>query len=185
MNRLMLACRAMKLYASHVTPIAQEIVRSLTAAKDGGDPSIEAENPREVILDIEAVLKNYLAVEKDVIEKSKELLERTGRGMENFKRVSEQIAESKGIRVGDEMLDHLLDELVASFHRSPHVDEIYDEDVALRRKMAPIFKKHLGADASLDQEVRAQLRHVQEGTQLWEIEYSRVLEQMKRKRGMA
>lgn len=182
MNPSMLACRAMKLYASHVSPIAQEIVRTLTATADQG---IEAENPREVILDVEAVLKNYLAVEKEVNEKTKELLERTGRGMDQYKRVSEQIAESKGIKLGDEMLDHLLDEIVASFHRSPHVDEIYDEDVALRRKMAPIFKKHFGADSALDQEVRAQLRHVQEGTPVWDIEYARALEQVKRKRGLS
>lgn len=172
----------MKLYASHVASIAQEIVRALTSTPDHG---IDAENPREVNLDVEAVLKNYLTVEKDVNDKAKELLERTGRSMDQFQRVREQIAESKGIRVGDEMLDHLLDEIVQSFHRSPHVDEIYDEDVELRRKMAPIFKKHLGADSALDQEVRAQIRHVQEGTPVWEIEYARVLEQTKRKRGMA
>ncbi|MFO0671763.1 MAG: DUF507 family protein [Polyangiaceae bacterium] len=172
----------MKLYASHVTPIAQEIVRALTASADNG---IEAENPREVILDVEAVLKNYLAVEKEVVDKTKELLERTGRGMDQFKRVSEQIAESKGIKVGDEMLDHLLDELLASFHRSPHVDEIYDEDIVLRRKMIPIFKKHLGADSNLDQEVRAQLRHLQEGTPAWEIEYAKAMDAAKRKRGLS
>jgi hypothetical protein len=178
----MVTCRAMKLYASHVSPIAQEIVRHLTSSSDHG---IEAENPREVILDVEAVLKNFLAVEKEVNDKTKELLERTGRGMDQFQRVREQIAESKGIRVGDEMLDHLLDEIVGSFHRSPHVDEIYDEDVELRRKMAPIFKKHLVVDTALEAEVRAQLKHVQEGTQLWDVEYARVLEATKRKRGLA
>ncbi|MBK6690730.1 MAG: DUF507 family protein [Myxococcales bacterium] len=172
----------MKLYGSHVTPIAQEIVRLLTSTTDHG---IEAESPREVILDIEAVLKNYLAVEKDVNDKAKELLDRTGRSMDQYQKVREQIAESKGIRVGDEMLDHLLDEIVSSFHRSPHVDEIYDEDVELRRKMAPIFKKHFGAEDSLESEIRAQLKHVQEGTPLWEIEHARVAEQIRRKRGLA
>lgn len=175
----------MKLYASHVTPLSQELVRALTAAPAGGNSAIEAENPREVILDIEAVLKNYLVIEKEVVESTNELLQRTGRGSDQFRKVSEQIAEKKGIRIGDEMLDHLLDEIVASFHRSPHVDEIFDEDVALRRKMAPIFKKHLGADSALDQEVRAQLRHVQEGTNVWDIEYARALDQIKRKRGLA
>ena len=172
----------MKLYTSHVSPIAQEIVRALTSSSDHG---IEAENPREVILDIEAVLKNFLSVEKEVNDRTKELLERTGRGMDQFQKVREQIAESKGIRVGDEMLDYLLDEIVSSFHRSPHVDEIYDEDVELRRKMVPVFKKHLGADSSLDTEARAQLKHLQEGTPAWEIEYARAIEQIKRRRGLS
>ena len=172
----------MKLYGSHVTPIAQEIVRLLTSTTDHG---IEAESPREVILDIEAVLKNYLAVEKDVNDKAKELLDRTGRSMDQYQKVREQIAESKGIRVGDEMLDHLLDEIVSSFHRSPHVDEIYDEDVELRRKMAPIFKRFMAADAALEAEVRGQIKHVQEGTRTWDLEYARVMEATKRKRGLS
>ena len=33
-------------------------------------------------------------------------------------------------------------------------------------------------------EVRAQLRHVREGTRDWEIEYAKVLEQVKRRKGL-
>jgi hypothetical protein len=50
--------------------------------------------------------------------------------------------------------------------------------------MAPVFKKHMAVDATLDAEVRAQLRHAREGTREWEIEYARVLEQVKRKKGL-
>ena len=67
---------------------------------------------------------------------------------------------------------------------SAHVDEVFSEDVVLRRKMAPIFKKHMGADSELEAEVRGQLRHVKEGTSQWDIEYARVLEATKRKRGL-
>jgi hypothetical protein len=67
---------------------------------------------------------------------------------------------------------------------SAHVDEVYVEDVELRRKMAPVFKKHMDVDNSLDADVRAQLRHVREGTREWEIEYQRVLELTKRKKGL-
>ena len=40
-----------------------------------------------------------------------------------------------------------------------------------------------GADSELDAEVRGQLRNLKEGTSQWDIEYARVLEQVKRKRG--
>jgi hypothetical protein len=98
--------------------------------------------------------------------------------------VRAQIAESHGIKVGDEALDYLLDQLVEMFSHSHNVDEIYAEDVELRRKMAPIFKKYMAADDALDAEVRAQLRHVQEGTHEWDVEYARVLELTKRKKGL-
>jgi hypothetical protein len=170
----------MRLFSSHVTAIATECVRALIASKD-----IEAESPKEVEADVESVLKNYLSMEKEVNERAKELLERTNRGTSDYSRVREQIAETKGIKVGDEALDYLLDQVVEIFNHSHNVDEIFAEDVVLRRKMAPIFKKHMAADAGLDGEVRMQLRHVEEGTTKWEIEYARVLEATKRKKGLA
>ena len=170
----------MRLFSSHVNAIATECVRALLATGD-----IEAESPKEVEADVASVLNSYLQTEKEVNDRTKELLERTGRGTTEYGRVREQIAESKGIKVGDEALDYLLDQVVEMLNHSHNVEEIFAEDVALRRKMAPVFKKHMNVDSSLDAEVRTQLRHVQEGTTKWEIEYQRVLEQTKRKKGLA
>ncbi len=170
----------MRLFAARVTPIATEVVRTLTKAGD-----IETERPREVELDVESVLKSFLSAEKEVNDKTRELLERTGRGPSDFNRVRTQIAESMGIRVGDEALDYLLDQVVEIFEHSANVDEIFAENVELRRKMAPIFKRHMGEDTELDAEVRAQLKHMREGTRDWDIEYGRMLEIVKRKKGLA
>jgi hypothetical protein len=169
----------MRLYASKVSAIAQEITRALIAAKD-----IESEAPKEVEADVSAVLNSYLQTEKDVSDRTKELLERTGRPQSEFGRVKAQIAESKGIKTGEETLDYLLDQVVEMFQHSANVDEIYAQDVELRRKMAPIFKRHMLMDEALDAEVRAQLKHVTEGSRTWDVEYARVLEQVKQKRGL-
>jgi len=169
----------MRLFAGRVSPISQEVVKALVSSGD-----IEAEHPTEVVLDVEAVLKNYLQMEKDVNEQTRELLEKTNRGGEQYSRVRDQIADSKGIKVGEETLDYLLDQVVEMFGHSRNVDEIYAQDVELRRKMAPIFKKHMGEDEKLDSEVRANLRHVKEGTRDWDVEYGRMVEIVKRKRGL-
>jgi hypothetical protein len=169
----------MRLFTSQIPAISTECVRVLLAAND-----IEAESPKEVEADIVSVLKSYLQTEQEVNDRTKELLERTGRGQTEYSRVREQIADSKGIKVGDEMLDYLLDQVVEMLNHSHNVEEIYVEDVVLRRKMAPIFKKHMAADSSLDAEVRTQLRHLKEGSSTWDIEYQRVLEQVKRKKGL-
>ncbi|WP_394841554.1 DUF507 family protein [Pendulispora brunnea] len=173
-------CARMRLFSGRVAPIAAEVVRILIAAGD-----IETESPKEVQADVEAVLRTYLAAERDVNDRTKELLERTGRSMNDFGRVRNQIAETKGIKVGDEMLDYVLDQVVQIFHHSANVEEIFVEDVELRRKMAAVFKKHMALDGEIDAEVRAQLRHVSEGSRTWEVEYARVLEQVKRKKGVS
>ncbi len=169
----------MRLYSGKIAPIATEVVRALLASKD-----IEAERPKEVEADVTAVLNQYLADEREVNDRAKDLLERTGKSSTEFQRVRALAAEEKGIKVGDETLDYLLDQVVEMLMHSSNVDEVYVEDVELRRKMAPIFKKHMAVDAAIDGEVRAQLRHLREGTREWEVEYARVLEQVKRRKGV-
>lgn len=173
----------MRLYPPQVPKIAQEVVRILaTAGKDGG---IEPGDPREVERDVAAVLQSYLDAEREIGDSARELLARTGRGQGELQRVMAQIAESKGIKLGEEALDYVLDQIVEMLMHSNNVEEIWGADVELRRRMAPVFKKYMAASGGLDAEVRAQLRHVQEGTRDYEVEYGRVLEQVKRRKGLA
>jgi hypothetical protein len=169
----------MRLYSGKVPAIVAETVRALLAAND-----IEAESPKQVEADVTAVLTQYLSLEREVNERAKDVMERTGKAQTDYPRVRQLVAEEKGIKVGDDALDYLLDQVVEMLMHSNHVDEVYVEDVELRRKMAPIFKKHMAVDSAVDTEVRGQLRHVREGTREWEIEYARVLEQVKRKKGL-
>lgn len=170
----------MRLYSAKVSALSTEIVRTLVASKD-----IETDEQKEVVADVEAVLKSYLDTEKTVDEKTRDLLQRTGRGTSEFNKVKAQIADTHGIKVGDEALDHLLDQVVEMLMHSHHVEEVYAEDIQLRRRMIPIFKKYMGADDELENEIRGQLRHVKEGTSQWDIEYARVSEQIRRKRGLS
>ncbi len=172
----------MRLYNAKVPSIAQEVVRTLLSSKDIDLEDAGAQ--KEVIADVESVLRSYLETERVVDDKTRDLLSRTGRGTGEFGRVREQIAQTHGIKVGDEMLDYLLDQVVEMLMHSSHVEEVYAEDVALRRRMAPIFKKNMSVDSDVDTEVRAQIKHVREGTSQWDIEYARALEGVKRRRGL-
>lgn len=170
----------MRLYAGKVTPIAEEVVRTLVSSRD-----LESESPKDVVLDVEAVLKNYLQMDRDISDRAKTILERTGKPQTEFARMRQLAADEKGIKIGDEMLDYLLDQLVEMFQHSSSVDEIYAEDVELRRKMAVIFKRHLDVDAALETEIRSKLRHLKEGTREWDIEHAKVAEQVKRQKGLS
>jgi hypothetical protein len=169
----------MRLYAGKVPAVSTEVVRALLAPH-----AIEAERPKEVEADIAAVLNQYLSDEREVNERAKDVLERTHKPQTEFQRVRSLVADEKGIKVGDEALDYLLDQVVEMLMHSNNVDEVFVEDIDLRRTMAPVFKKHMAVDSTLDAEVRAQLRHVREGTRDWEIEYAKVLEQVKRRKGL-
>jgi hypothetical protein len=89
-----------------------------------------------------------------------------------------------GIKIGDESIDYLLDQILEILMHSANVDEIFAEDVELRRKMGPCLKRHMAVDEELEKEVRGKLRHVEEGTRTWEVEYARMMEEIKRRKGL-
>jgi hypothetical protein len=169
----------MRLYSGKVATIAGDVVRALVSSSD-----IEAEKPREVEADVAAVLNQYLSDEREVNERAKDVLQKTGKAQTEYQRVRKLVADEKGIKVGDETLDYLLDQVVEMLMHSSNVDEVFAADVDLRRRMAPLFKKHMAVDDAMDQEVRSKLRHLREGTREWDVEYARVLEQVRRTRGV-
>ena len=67
---------------------------------------------------------------------------------------------------------------------SRNVEEVYAEDTSLRKKVFQIFKKHLDVDDEIDREARARLKHLQEGTSAFDIEYNKTVEQIRRARGL-
>ena len=51
-------------------------------------------------------------------------------------------------------------------------------------RMSDVLKKHMQVDDELDEEVRRRIKNLQEGTSTWEVEYGKVLDQIKRNRGL-
>lgn len=169
----------MRLYSQKIPVIALDIVRALTADND-----IETSAPREVEADIEAVLKEYLRTERNLTEQAKDRVEALGGTRQDLGRVKRQLADQKNIGLGGESISFILNQLLVTFMRSPHVDEIFAEDDDIRRKIKKILEKHMNEEEVIDQEVRARIRNVEEGTKTWEIEYAKVMEQVKRKHGV-
>lgn len=169
----------MRLYSGKVTTIAGEIVKTLADASQ-----IETENPREVQADVESVLNQYLRMDKEAADKAKDAMQSRGIPNTDFTRMKKLAAEQMGIKIGDETIDYLLDQILEILMHSANVDEIFAEDVELRRKMAPILKRHMAVDEELEREVRGKLRHVEEGTRTWEVEYTRMMEEIRRRKGL-
>ncbi len=169
----------MRLYSAKVPQVASEIVSALTAEGD-----IECEAPKEVQLDIEAVLNQYVADEQEVNDRARDMAAQRNLPPSELGRLRRLLASEKGIKLGDEAIDYLLDQLLEMLMHSGNVDEIYAEDVVLRRKMRGPLRKQAQAEDELEQQVRGQLKHVQEGTSMWEIEYRRMMEDIKRRKGL-
>jgi uncharacterized protein len=169
----------MRLYAAKVPQIASEMVKALVSAGD-----IESESPDEVRADVEAVLNQYMRDEQEISDKARDLAAQRGLPSGEVGKLKRLLADERKLKIGDDAIDYLLDQLVEMLMHSHNVDEVFAEDFELRRKMREPLRKQLAEEEDLQQEIRSKLRHVEEGSALWEVEYRRMMEDIKRRKGL-
>jgi hypothetical protein len=169
----------MRLYSGKIPLVGTEIVKNLVEAGD-----IEVIDRAEAEMDVQAVLKEYLRLDREITEKAKDVLQKRNLPYEQFGKVKRALAGEKAFGLGEEALDWMTTQMIESFMQSPHIEEIFVEDTVLRKRMADILKKHMQVDEELDEEVRRRIKNLEEGTSTWEVEYGKVLEQIKRNRGL-
>lgn len=169
----------MKLFPGKIDTISADIIGQLV--RDG---DLEVSNRHEAELDVASVLKEYLRLDRELTERAKDILEIRGLPYSAFGRTKRALAEQRDFGLGEESLSWICTQLLETFMQSKHVEEIFAEDTVLRRKMKEILQRHMSVDEELDQQVRERIKNLQEGTHAWELEYNRVMDQMKQKYGL-
>lgn len=167
----------MRLYAGKIPAISTEIVKALV---DAGD--IAVINQPEAELDAQAILKEYLRLDREITEKAKELLQKRNLPYEQFGKVKRSLANERGFGLGEEGLEWMTNQMIESFMQSPHVEEVYSDDSTMRKRMGDILKRHMAVDDEIDAEVRRRIKNLEEGTATWEVEYQKALDQIRKNR---
>ena len=169
----------MRLHSAKVPEISHQMVHALTSAGD-----IETESPKEVELDVQSVLNQFIADEQAVSDRAKDVLAQRGLPQTELGRIKKLLADERKIKLGDDAIDYLLDQLVEMLMHSANVEEIFAEDYELRRKLRDPLRKQAAVDEQMDAEVRKQIKHVKEGTAVWEVEYRRMMDDIRRRKGL-
>ncbi|MGE0785209.1 MAG: DUF507 family protein [Sandaracinaceae bacterium] len=167
----------MRLYSGKVPIIAEELVRTL-----GSENDIDVADENEVRLDFESVLKEYLRQEREVVEEAKSRLEIRGLPYAQLGKIKSGVARERQLAMGEDMLPYILDQLLTMLFHSSNVEEVFSDDITLRKKMTKILRSHLEVEGELDAEVRSKIKNLQEGTASFEIEYQKAMDQLKRKK---
>jgi hypothetical protein len=171
----------MRLYKGKIPTISRDVIESLVR---DGDIEVLSENRAEAEADVAAILNEYLRMDREITEAAKDTLEKRSLAHNQLSRVKRTLAKEKGFGVGEDAIEYVMRQITEMLFYSKNVEEVFVEDHTLRKKMADVFKKHLEIDEELDREVRKRIRNLEEGTEAWDIEYSRVLAQLKRQRGL-
>jgi hypothetical protein len=169
----------MRLYAGKIDTIAAEVITRLTT-----DGDLEVSDGREAQLDVASVLKEYLRVDRELTERAKDILQIRGLPHSHLARTKRTLAEQKDFGLDADAVTWITTQLLETFMQSRNVEEVFGEDAVLRKKIKEIVTKHMQVEEELDQEVRTRLKNLQEGTGAWEVEYARVMDQVKQKHGI-
>jgi hypothetical protein len=171
----------MRLYPKVIPTIAREVVSTLM---QDGDVEVETLRIADAEMDMAAIMKEYLAAEERVNAATREALERRGYDHSRFNAVKREMADVRGFKMGDEGIEYVIGQMIEFLLVSRNVEEVFTEDNLLRKKINLIFKKHLDVDDEIDREARARLKHLQEGTAAFDIEYGKTIELLRRSRGL-
>lgn len=171
----------MRLYRKIIPKIAREVVRTLHSK---GEVEVEDGRMDEAELDLAAVMVEYMNEEERLITETKETMARRGFSQDRFAQVKKSLAEARGFKLGDDGIDFVLSQTLEALFNSKNVAEVYADDKALRIFLKATFEKYTGVDEELDKEARSRLKNLREGTPEWEIEYPRVVAQLKRQKGL-
>ena len=171
----------MRLYPKVIPTIAREVVQTLM---QDGDAEVETMRVNDAEMDMASVMKEYLAAEERVNAATREALERRGYDQSRFNQVKREMADVRGFKMGDEGIEYVIGQMMEQLLVSRNVEEVFSDDLSLRKKIFGIFKRHLDVDDEIDREARARLKHLQEGTSAWDVEFGKTIELLRRSRGL-
>ncbi|MBK6578838.1 MAG: DUF507 family protein [Sandaracinaceae bacterium] len=170
----------MRLYSGKIPLIADEIVRTLVK-----EEMIETSAAEEVVLDMVAVLKEFSRRDRQVLDEAKRRMELQGLSYSMLGKIKQRVAKEMSFPVPEEALPYLVDQLLNMLFHSSQVEEVFADDAVIRKALVPILNAHTNVESELDREVRSKIKNLAEGTASFEIEYQRVMEQMKSKKGLS
>ena len=171
----------MRLYPKVIPIISRESIQKLM---QDGDIEVEPLRIADAEMDMSAIMREYLAKEERVNQATREALERRGYDYSKFNQVKREMADVRGFKMGDEGIEYVINQMIEFLLISRNVEEVFAADNVLRQKIYAIMKKHLDVDDEIDKEARARLKHLQEGTSAFDIEYNKTVEQIRRARGL-
>lgn len=169
----------MRLFPTKIPTIVEAVHKVLV---EGGD--LEVSDREEFKRDVSSILKEYLRKDRELTDRAKDELERKHLPYSDLFKTKRSIAEDADFGIGEESVNWICTQLLELFMRSAFVTEIFAEDAAIRKKLKEILRRHMQADDDIDREVRRHLKHLNENTSSFEIEYQKQLDVIKRKHGL-
>lgn len=171
----------MKLYRSKVPVIAAECISALVEA---GDVEVDPAHREEAQRDLEAIMDDYLRRESDLRERIRDHMADEGLTYDRYGKVRSRMAEEWGHPVGDDVERYLVRQFVENLMISPNIDEVYEEDKVIYKRLMDVVRLHHVDEEAIRDEARDKIKNVHEGTMDYEIAMRQAVRDVKKRKGL-
>jgi hypothetical protein len=171
----------MKLYRAKIPVIAKEVIERL--AQDG-DIEVVADRREEAEKDLAAIMEEYLRRDMELREEVREQMAAANIPYSQFGRTKKRVAEDMGHPLGDDVERFLTRQFIENLLISPNIDEVYEEDRVMHRKVMDALKSHDVDEREIREEAMSKIKNVAEGTVDYEIALQGAIKAVKKRRGL-
>ena len=171
----------MKLYRAKVPAIAKDIVTRLVS---DGDIEVVGDNKEEAEQDYIAIMEEYLRRDSDLRNNIRDHMAQRNLPYNQYGRTRSRVAEEWGHPLGDDVERFLARQMVENLMISRWIDEVYEEDRVIYKKVIEILRSHNVDERSIREEAATKVKNVREGTVEYEIALQKAVKDEKKRRGL-
>lgn len=170
----------MRIFRGQVPLIARDIIDTLVKQE-----LIEVDPDRysDAVEDMSAILSEYLKTDRELTDRARD--ESGSRGGKAFNRAKRRMARARGFAYGPDAQEWIVEQMLEMLLYTGNIEEVYGDDRALRRQINLVFRNYSGVENELDREARGKLKNLEEGSAAWELEYDRLIGNLKKQRGLS
>jgi hypothetical protein len=171
----------MKLYRAKVAQIAHEVVEVLV--KDN-DIEIAPEHRGEAEKDLVAIMEEFLRRDNDFRNLVRDDMASRNIPYDQYGSVRKQLAEQTGQPLGEDVERFLCRQFIENMMISQFVDEVYEDDKVIYRKVMGVLRSHDVDEREIREEAITKIKNVKEGTVEYEIALQNAMRDVKKRRGL-
>ncbi|MEZ4316567.1 MAG: DUF507 family protein [Myxococcota bacterium] len=171
----------MRLYRAKVPVIAKEVIEVLCA---DGDIEVAPENREEAERDLHAIMEEFLRRDGDFRNNVRDHMDDRKLPYSDYGRARKAMAEEIKHPLGDDVERYLARQFVENLMITRFVEEVFEEDRILYKKVIGILKKHDVDEREIREAAVARIKNVREGTIEYEIALGKAIRDEKKNRGL-
>ncbi len=171
----------MRLYKAKVAQIAHDCIGRLA---EEGDIEVATGQRAEAEQDLVAIMEDFLRRDYALRDAVKDHMSDLGLPYSDYGKTRTRLAEEWGHPLGDDVERYLVRQFTENLMISPFIEEVFEEDRVIFKKLMEVVKSHDVDEDALREEAKGKVKNVVEGTMEYEIALRNALREVKVRHGL-